>query len=131
VWGAHRDTVAIRAIGIPLWSLGTCPVGPQELRTRSLHALDAATVGRTTVTRDDVVFADEDGVVFVSADDAPRVVASAREIAAREQAQASQLAAGMLLRTQFDLDQYLARGREDPAYTFRDHLKARGGAIEI
>jgi 4-hydroxy-4-methyl-2-oxoglutarate aldolase len=131
VWGAHRDTVAIRTIGIPVWSLGTCPVGPRELRTRSLHALEAATIGRATVTRDDVVFADEDGVVFVSAADVPQVVASARDIAAREQAQARQLAGGTLLRTQLDLDEYLARRQENPNYTFREHLKARGGAIEI
>jgi regulator of RNase E activity RraA len=131
VWGAHRDSAAIRALGIPVWSLGTCPVGPQELRTRSVHALEAASVGPSTVTRDDVIFADEDGVVFVASAHAPRVVATAREIAVRELAQAARLAAGELLRRQFDLEAYVDRRRADPAYTFREHLKARGGAIEI
>ncbi|MCA1586494.1 MAG: RraA family protein [Acidobacteria bacterium] len=131
VWGAHRDTAAIQSIGIPVWSLGTYPVGPQELRSRSRHALEAATVGRATVTRDEVVFADDDGVVFVSAADSARVIASARDIAAREQAQAARLTQGALLRTQLDLEAYLAKRRDDPDHTFRDHLRARGGAIEI
>jgi regulator of RNase E activity RraA len=131
VWGAHRDTVAIRAIGIPVWSLGTFPVGPQELRTRTLHALEAATVGRETVTRDDVVFADDDGIVFVAAAEASRVIESARDIAAREQAQAARLAGGESLREQLGFDEYLARRRQDPDHTFREHLKARRGAIEI
>ncbi len=131
VWGAHRDSAAIRALGIPVWSLGTCPVGPQELRTRSVHALEAASVGPSTVTREDVVFADEDGVVFIASADAPRVVAAARDIAVRELAQAARLAAGELLRRQFDLDAYIDRRRDDPTYTFRNHLKTKGGAIEI
>lgn len=131
VWGAHRDSAAVRALGIPVWSLGTCPAGPLELRTRSVHALDAATIGRVTVTRTDVVFADEDGVAVVAAADVPRVVASARDIAEREQAQAARLLSGELLRTQLGLAEYVARRKEHPEYTFREHLRARGGAIEI
>ena len=45
VYGAHRDTAAIEAIGIPVWSLGTCPAGPQEARSRAAHALEAASLG--------------------------------------------------------------------------------------
>jgi hypothetical protein len=60
-----------------------------------------------------------------------RVIATARDIASRELAQAARLAAGEPLRDQLDLDAYVARRRDDPSYTFRDHLKSRGGAIEI
>jgi regulator of RNase E activity RraA len=131
VWGAHRDTAAIEAIGIPVWSLGTCPAGPQELRTRSPHALQAASVGHVTVTRDDVVFADPDGVIVVAQSDLARVVEAARDIATREQAQSARLLSGERLRDQLQLDAYIARRAADPTYTFRDHLKALGGAIEI
>lgn len=131
VWGAHRDTAAIEAIGIPVWSLGTCPAGPQELRTRSPHALEAASIGHATVTRDDFVFADRDGVVIVALADLDRVVAAARDIAAREQAQAVRLLAGERLRDQLQIDAYVARRGADPAYTFREHLRTLGGAIEI
>lgn len=132
VWGKHRDTAAIEAIGIPLWSLGACPNGPRELRSRSQHALEAASIGQhVTVTKDDVVFADADGVVVVAAAEVARVIAAAKDIAAREAAQAARLRKGERLRDQLKLGAYVARRREDPAYTFRDHLKALGGAIEI
>jgi len=38
-WGTHRDTGAILAMGAKVWSLGTCPNGPLELRTRVATAL--------------------------------------------------------------------------------------------
>jgi regulator of RNase E activity RraA len=132
VWGAHRDTAAIEAIGIPIWSLGTCPAGPQELRTRSAHALEAASLGgHVTVTCDDYVLADVDGVVVIAATHWARVVAAARDIAAREQAQAARLLKGERLKDQLQLDAYVARRQTEPSYTFRAHLRALGGAIEI
>jgi regulator of RNase E activity RraA len=132
VYGAHRDTAAIAAIGIPVWSLGTCPAGPQEVRTRAAHALEAASLGgHVTVTRDDFVFADVDGVVVVARAQLDRVVAAARDIAAREAAQAARLMQGERLRDQLQLDRYVARRHNEPTYTFREHLKALGGAIEI
>ena len=36
-WGTHRDTGAILAFGARVWSLGTCPNGPLELRKRAAH----------------------------------------------------------------------------------------------
>lgn len=132
VYGAHRDTAAIDTIGIPVWSLGTCPAGPQELRTRSHHALEAASLGgHVTVTLDDFVFADVDGVVVVSQDELARVISAARDIAAREQAQAARLLSGERLRTQLQLDAYVTKRQADPSYTFREHVKSLGGAIEI
>jgi regulator of RNase E activity RraA len=132
VWGAHRDTVAIEAIGIPTWSLGTCPAGPQELRTRSVHALEAASLaGHVTVTRDDYVFADIDGVVVVAGTQLARVISAARDIASREQAQAERLLRGDRLRDQLKLAAYVTRRQAEPTYTFREHLRSLGGAIEI
>ena len=130
-WGTHRDTAAIHAIGARLWSLGTCPNGPLELRRRVATALEAANLGKITVTHDDHIFADDDGVVVVAGADLSRVVETARDIAAREGAQAARLLAGELLRQQFDLESYVSRRNADPNYTFRDHLKTFGGAIEI
>jgi 4-hydroxy-4-methyl-2-oxoglutarate aldolase len=130
-WGAHRDTAAILAMGARVWSLGTCPNGPLELRKRAATALEAANLGSITVTRDDYVFADDDGVVVVEAANLARIVETARDIATREGAQATQLLKGELLRTQLDLDSYLAKRNSDPNYTFREHLKTFGGAIEI
>lgn len=130
-WGAHRDTGAILAMNARVWSLGTCPNGPLELRRRVSTALTAANLGPVTVTLEDYVFADDDGTVVVSAGDLDRIVETAKDIAAREGAQAARLLNGELLRSQLDLDGYVARRDADPQYTFRDHLKSFGGAIEI
>ena len=130
-WGTHRDTGAILAFGAKVWSLGTCVNGPLELRRRHVTALEAANLGSVTVTMDDYVFADEDGVVVVSRADLDRVVETAKDIATREGAQAARLLKGELLRSQLDLDTYVAKRNSDPSYTFRDHLKTFGGAIEI
>lgn len=130
-WGTHRDTAAILAIGTKVWSLGTCPNGPLELRRRSATALTAASLGSVTVTPDDYVFADDDGVVVVEGAALERVLTTAQDIATREGAQAARLLEGELLRTQFDLQSYVAKRAASPGYTFREHLKSFGGAIEI
>ncbi|HEX8032003.1 MAG TPA: hypothetical protein VF491_26245 [Vicinamibacterales bacterium] len=130
-WGTHRDTAAILAMNARVWSLGTCPNGPLELRRRSATALTAANLGAVTITREDYVFADDDGVVVVGLADLARIVETARDIAAREGAQAARLLKGELLRSQLDLAGYIARREADPHFTFRDHLKSFGGAIEI
>lgn len=130
-WGTHRDTSAILAFGAKVWSLGTCPNGPLELRRRSATALTAANIGAATVTLEDYVFADDDGVVVVETAQLQRIVEAAKDIAAREGAQAARLLKGELLRAQLDLAGYVARRDADPEHTFRDHLKSFGGAIEI
>lgn len=130
-WGTHRDTAAILAFGAKVWSLGTCPNGPVELRKRVPTALEAANLGHVTVTLDDYVFADDDGVVVVAGADLERVVATARDIADREGAQALRLMKGELLRQQLDLDKYVEKRNLYPDHTFREHLKSFGGAIEI
>lgn len=130
-WGTHRDTGAILAFGAKVWSLGTCPNGPLELRKRVPTALEAANLGSITVTKDDYIFADDDGVVVVAASDLDRIIATARDIADREGAQAARLMKGELLRRQLDLDQYVAKRHDHPDFTFREHLKSFGGAIEI
>ena len=130
-WGTHRDTGAILAFGAKVWSLGTCPNGPLELRTRAMTALEAANIGHVTVTLDDYVFADDDGVIVVATADLGRIIGAAKDIAEREGAQAVRLMKGELLRSQLDLDAYVARRHADPTLTFREHLKSFGGAIEI
>ena len=130
-WGAHRDTSAIAAIGARVWSFGTCPNGPLQLRLRAQEALTSARLGPLVVGPDDFVFADDDGVVVVASRDLEQIVETARDIATREGAQAVRLLKGELLRTQFDLDRYVSNRRLDPSYTFREHLKSFGGAIEI
>lgn len=66
-WGLHRDTADVRAIGLPVFSLGEIPTGPLRLDVRPQDALEFAMVGDWTVGRQDCVLADDDGVLFVPA----------------------------------------------------------------
>jgi 4-hydroxy-4-methyl-2-oxoglutarate aldolase len=130
IWGLHRDTADIQAIGLPVFSLGTIPTGPQRLDERLSDALETATVGDWTVTREDLVLGDDDGVLFVPAARAEDVFALAETIRDTERRQAERIRAGVSLRSQVQFDTYLARRQETPSMSFREHLRAVGGAIE-
>jgi regulator of RNase E activity RraA len=131
IWGLHRDTAEIREIGLPVFSLGSMPTGPLRNDPRAPDALDAATIGPWTITSDDVVFADDDGVLFIPSSAAPGVVAAAEAIRDTEYAQADRSRAGTSLRTQLQFARYLERRASDPAFTLRQHLAEIGGAIEV
>jgi len=130
VWGLHRDTVDIRAIGLPVFSLGALPTGPLRLDPQPADALSSATIGDWTVTREDVVLADEDGVVFVPADRVGELFDLAESIRDTEHAQADAIRAGRSLREQVRFADYLTARAADPSLTFRQHLRAVRGAIE-
>ncbi|MEV0795142.1 RraA family protein [Kribbella sp. NPDC050459] len=130
IWGLHRDTVDIAAIGLPVFSLGALPTGPLRLDPQSADALSTATIGDWTVTRDDVVLADEDGAIFVPADRLEELFGLAESIRDTERRQADAIRAGRSLREQVSFAQYLERRAADPSLTFRQHLRAVRGAIE-
>jgi regulator of RNase E activity RraA len=130
VWGLHRDTAEVRAIGLPVFSLGAVPTGPRGLDARPQDALASATVGDWVVGRADLVAGDDDGVLFLPAHRAAEVLTLAEQIRDTERRQADQLRAGVPLRSQLRFAAYLARREQTPTFTFRDHLRALGGAIE-
>lgn len=130
VWGRHRDTVELRAIGVPVFSYGAYAPGPVRLDRQEPDALASARFGAEVVSRGDAVFADDDGVIFVALDRVDDVLGAARAIKAKERDQARLVGDGTTLREQTSFDEYLARRSADSAYTFRKHLRALGGAIE-
>jgi len=131
IWGLHRDTADIRAIGLPVFSLGAISTGPLSARARRDDALGSAVAGEWTVDASDLVLGDDDGVLFVPADRAGDLLTLAETIRDTERHQAGQIRAGVSLRDQVRFDAYLARRRQEPALTFRDHLRTVGGAIEV
>ncbi len=130
VWGCHRDTAELLQIGFPVFSYGTCPTGPQRLDPRDPNALIAARFGNFTVAKEDVVFADADGVFFAAAQQAEELISTAQIIWQTERRQAEAIKAGRKLRDQLRFDEYLKKRSSDPTYTFRKHLWEIGGAIE-
>jgi regulator of RNase E activity RraA len=130
IWGLHRDTADLRAIGLPVFSLGAIPTGPQRLDVRPQDALESATVGDWAVGREDVVLGDDDGVLFVPAAAAVDLFTLAETIRDTERRQAERIRAGASLRSQLQFASYLAQRQRTPSLSFRDHLRAVGGAIE-
>ena len=130
VWGCHRDTIELRQIGCPVFSYGSYPAGPQRLDPREPEALSSARFADLTVTGEDVVFADADGVLFAPALGAEQIILTAQSIWQKERRQAQEIQSGRKLREQLQFDEYLCRRSADTTYTFRQHLRAIGGAIE-
>jgi regulator of RNase E activity RraA len=130
IWGLHRDTADVRTIGLPVFSTGSISTGPQRLDERPKDVLESAVVGDWTVSSADLVFGDDDGVIFVPSSSAAEVLDLAEAIRDTERHQAEQIRSGVSLRTQVRFDEYLAGRRENPSLTFREHLRAVGGAIE-
>jgi regulator of RNase E activity RraA len=130
VWGLHRDTPELREIAVPVFSYGTTPAGPTRLDPQEPQALRSARFGEHLVGTEDVVLADDDGVVFVARAELDGVLAAAGAIWAKEREQARAIAGGETLRSQTRFTEYLERRAADPTYTFRRHLREIGGAIE-
>jgi len=130
VWGCHRDTTELRQIGFPTFTYGVWPAGPTRLDPRPPDALQSARFGSHEVTREDVVFADDDGVMFVARQHLEDMLETARTIREKEREQAMLILSGQTLREQLRFGDYLTRRAADSSYSFRKHLRILGGAIE-
>jgi 4-hydroxy-4-methyl-2-oxoglutarate aldolase len=130
IWGTHRDAPELRHIRLPIFSYGTCPSGPQRLDVRDSLALRSARFGDFLVEPGDVVFADDDGCLFVAATRIEELLRVAHEIWQRERHQAEAIKSGRSLSEQLEFARYLEKRAADPRYTFREHLRKISGAIE-
>jgi regulator of RNase E activity RraA len=130
IWGFHRDTADVLEIGLPVFSYGACLMGPQRLDPREPDALTSARLGEISVGRADIILADDDGVIVVPDDGFDALLSVAHGIREKERAQATAIKKGKSLREQLGFEEYRRLRDKDPAYSFRDHLRAIDGAIE-
>lgn len=130
VWGLHRDTTDLLEIGFPVFSAGRWPGGPQRLDPQTPEALERARCGEFFITRVDAVFADDDGAIFVLNENVEPVMETAKILRKTERYQAEEILTGKTLYEQFQFEAYLDKRAADPVYSFRQHLRAIGGAIE-
>ncbi len=130
IWGRHRDTAQIVDMGMPLWSLGAMPPGPRRVPPAGA-SMRTAWLDGVEVHTDDVIAADDDGVLLIAAAEWPRVLDAAQQIQQTELVQAERMRAGESLRAQLDFAGYRARQRSEPELSLRRYLAERGGAIEV
>ncbi len=130
VWGRHRDSDELSRIGFPVFSEGACPTGPQRLDERDPDALKSAGFGTMRVSNQDVVFADDDGVIFASAADVGPMLDVARSISRTERRQAEAIRRGTKLSEQLKFRDFLKQRNAEPSLTFRKYLRGIGGEVE-
>jgi regulator of RNase E activity RraA len=97
---------------------------------REPEALVTARFGSHQVSSGDIVFADDNGALFVAAEHADQVLATAHQIWQTERDQVRGLREGRTMRQQTAFDDFLTLRATDPSYTFRAHLRRVHGAVE-
>lgn len=133
IWGAHRDSRGLRDLQVPIFSYGSCPAGPAAVEERPERALEAAEIGSACwVELGDYVFADDDGATFVPGDSLDEVTALAKDIQGIEGKQLDLIVrGGASLSEQVRFEAFLEKRALHPDWTFRDHLKEVGRAVEV
>lgn len=130
VWGLHRDTDELIQIGLPVFSLGTMPTGPQGLEPRCSDSLECARVGPLVITANDYVVGDSDGLIFLPATKLHEVVTAAGKIRETERKHAEKMNSGVTFRQQTRFARYLESRKSEPTLGFREHLRRLGASIE-
>lgn len=124
IWGLHRDTDELLHIGLPVFSLGAIPTGPQRHDPCSEDALEWARIGSWIVTADDWVACDADGVILLPASRVAEIASAAAVICDKERVRAQQMRSGVTFRSQTHFERFRAARTANPKVTFREHLRA-------
>lgn len=124
IWGLHRDTEELLHIGLPVFSLGAIPTGPQRCDPRSGDVLEWARIGTWIVTAEDWVAGDADGVIVLPAARLAEIANAAAAIREKEREHARQMRSGVSFRSQTHFERCRAARAADPKLAFREQLQA-------
>jgi len=94
--GAIRDTVELRELDLPVFSIGAHPLGPSKTGERSAVGIEIE-CGGVRVANGDWVFADADGVAVFADADFDAIVEKAHDKLKREEKRIADIAFGKLL----------------------------------
>ena len=131
IWGLHRDSKELREIGLPVFSMGALPTGPQRLHPRPPDTFERASIGGHAITSEDIVVADANGVLFLPQARLAEIVAAATAYRDTEARQLKAMREGRSYREQTRFADYLRKRTANPAYGFRQHLKDIEAAGEV
>lgn len=130
--GLVRDRSQLIALGVAVACRGTYPVGPLKVPDAERgegRVGEPIEIGGVSVEPGMWAFGDDDGVIFVGADDLDSVFGAAQIALDKEEALAAEIGSGAALGDVFGLDAFLAKRRENPELSFNDHLERIGRAI--
>jgi len=96
MYGAVRDTDAIRELGFPVYAIGANPNGPNKLAPGRINW--PVSVGGVTVNPGDLVVGDADGITIVETAKVPMVLELAKKKLADETARIEGIRNGTQLR---------------------------------
>jgi 4-hydroxy-4-methyl-2-oxoglutarate aldolase len=130
IWGLHRDTAQLLQIGLPVFSLGSFPLGPRRVPPAG-RTMRSATIDGIPVTEADYLVGDDDGILIFAADRKDELFGVALSIQETEGGQAERMRGGASLRAQLDFASYREKQSADPSITLRKHLLDRGNSIEV
>lgn len=126
IWGRHRDSAELREIGVPLFSYGAYPLGMQRVFAPVDEPFARCQFGDVNVERRELVFADDDGLIFVPREYLEPVMDAAEELQSSERAQVDEIRAGTTLRDQLRFDDYMRAKEKNPRFTLAEHMEKLG-----
>lgn len=124
-WGAHRDGLEVRELGLPVFTLGTAVGGMWTEEPRDPEAFERCWLGEVEVKRGDIVVADTDGAIIIDPEHAEAVLRTAAEIAHIERMQLELVRRGTPLSEQVDLPGFNAALADDPTLTLGRWMASR------
>ncbi|HCU6011420.1 TPA: RraA family protein [Legionella pneumophila] len=105
--GFYRDVNEVKAIGLPIYAKGTCARAGTKNKIGSIQ--EKITCGGVEVLPDEIIMADDDGIIVLSEREAVAVLPLAEQIKSREQIAVEKIRSGNALEDIYNFDEHYER----------------------